>query len=170
MCSHAQAAVLAAEEKLPRDSEATEMRIHHVIIALLGLVFATAGVAAAATVLPGTYNVVKPGTTKPAAQGNELVVVRAASGRLTFAINAVRLIENNVGYISGSFKAGDNIEWIENGDGIRCRLRFVATSATLIRVTQDTRFGDCGFGYGVIADALYVRTRATGKIAPWNGP
>jgi hypothetical protein len=121
-------------------------------------------------VQPGTYKAVTPGTTRPAAKGNELVVVRGAAGRLSFGLNAIRLLDDNTGYISGSFRAGDNVVWIESGNGVRCRLRFVATNATQVRVTQDTRFGDCGFGYGVIADGHYVRTSNGGKIAPWNGP
>jgi hypothetical protein len=169
-CSHAHAVVLAVAEKLPRHREAPEMRIHQMIAAALAVAFATAGAAAAATLQPGTYNAVTPGTTQPAAKGNELVVVRAAAGRLSFGLNAIRLLDNNTGYIHGAFDAGSNAVWLESGNGVRCRLRFVAAGATLIRVTQDARFGDCGFGYGVLADGLYVRTRSTGKIAPWNGP
>ena len=163
--------VLAAEENLPRRSESPEMRIHHAIVAAIALAFIAAGSAeAAATLQPGTYRAVTPGTLEPAPKGNEVVLVRAKAGSIRFGINAIRALDNNTGYVTGSFESAGNVEWRDTRSGIRCRLRFVAISATRMHITQDLQFGDCGFGYAVVADGLYVRTRSTGTIAPWNGP
>jgi hypothetical protein len=169
--SVARLAVLAEHESTAGNcSETSPMRRHLILTVAAAALLATAHAAAAANLLPGTYNAVSPATHQAAKIGNELVIARTSGKRLSFGLNAIRISDNNTGYIAGSLEDKANLVWIDSGNGVRCRLRFVVASPAQIRVTQDTRFGDCGFGYGVVADGLYVRTRNSGKITPWNGP
>jgi hypothetical protein len=171
LSSVARVAVLAEHESTaPGRSETSPMRQQLMLTVAAAMLLATAQTAEAASLLPGTYNAVSPATHQPARIGNELVIARTSANGLSFGLNAIRISDKNTGYIAGSIEDKANVVWIDSGNGVRCRLRFVAAPPAQIRVTQDTRFGDCGFGYGVVADGLYVRTRNSGKIAPWNGP
>jgi hypothetical protein len=138
-----------------------------------GLVVAALGapaVAADATLQPGTYGQYNPGTKKLAVPGNQLVFVRGKTGRLSFSLNAVRAVDVNSGYVAGTLPAnGRSVTWIQRGDGLDCKLTFTASGSGLI-VVQDARFGDCGFGYGVLADGQYVKIAENGKLGTANGP
>ena len=121
-------------------------------------------------VAPGTYREISPATRRVMSVGNEVVFVRARRGRLSFSLNAIRASDNNMGYIGGTLAKSTRVVWTHSSENARCRLTFVPLGSEMLRITQDVRFGDCGFGYGVLSDGLYKRTRATGKLGSWNGP
>jgi hypothetical protein len=139
-------------------------------IALAALAAGAPAVAAEATLQPGTYGQYNPGTKKLAVPGTQLVFVRGKTGRLSFSLNAVRALDLNSGYVAGTLPAvGRSVTWIQRGDGLDCKLTFTASGKGLI-VVQDVGFGDCGFGYGVLADGQYVKIAEDGKLGPANGP
>jgi hypothetical protein len=139
-------------------------------ISLAAVALAAPAGAADATLQPGTYGQYNPGTKKLAVPGNQLVFVRGKTGRLSFSLNAVRAIDLNSGYVAGTLPAvGHSVTWVQRGDGLDCKLTFTASGTGLI-VVQDVRFGDCGFGYGVLADGQYVRIAESGKLGTANGP
>jgi hypothetical protein len=121
--------------------------------------------------VPGTYNQVSPVTQRVMRVGNEVVLQADRHGRLHFSLNAIRGSDDNMGFIGGVLqRAVGPVVWTNTERYARCRLTFVPVSGPVLRVRQDLRFGDCGFGYGVSGDGLYQRTRPGGKLGPWNGP
>jgi hypothetical protein len=130
-------------------------------IALVGTLVALAATAAGAAepaLQPGTYAQYNPGIKKVAVPGNQVVIVRGKAGKLAFSLNAVRGVDVNQGYVAGTLPApaGGSVVWVQQAEGANCRLTFTPT-ATGLTVVQDSKFGDCGFGYGVYADGQYVR-------------
>ena len=126
--------------------------------------------AAESTLQPGTYGQINPGTKHVMNPGNQIVFVRGKNGRLSFSVNAIRALDLNQGYVAGTLPSnGPTVTWTQQEAGIDCKLTFMA-AGTGLKVVQDYKFGDCGFGYGVLADGTYVRTAAEGKLAPPPGP
>jgi len=114
------------------------------------------------TLQPGSYAQVLPGTKKFANPGNQVVLVRGRSGRLAFSVNAIRALDENQGFVAGTLPGGGRrVVWEQRAAGANCRLTFTATADGLT-IGQDAAFGDCGFGYGVIADGAYQRRPADG--------
>jgi hypothetical protein len=123
------------------------------------------------TFQPGTYRQVSPATGRLMSVGNEVVLQADRHGHLRFSLNAIRPSDNNLGYIAGTLpRDAGTIVWSSTKEYARCRLTFAPVAGAFLRLTQDVRFGDCGFGYGVLGDGLYKRTRAGGKLGAWNGP
>jgi hypothetical protein len=142
------------------------------VVAFAALAAVTAGAARAAgtSLEPGVYGQINPGTKKVMSPGNQIVFVRGKTGLLSFSLNAIRALDENSGYVAGTLPAnGPRVTWTQKADGINCRLTFVAEPPGL-RVVQDTAFGDCGFGNGVVADGSYVKTAADGKLSGPPGP
>ena len=122
-------------------------------------------------ILPGAYSQVSPSTKRIMGVGNEIVIARDRHGRLAFSLNAIRRSDENLGYIAGTLAhLSRKIVWTNTVQDARCRLTFVSLADDMLRVMQDARFGDCGFGYGVLADGVYKRTKPTGRPGSWNGP
>jgi hypothetical protein len=131
---------------------------------------AAPALAQAPLLAPGTYAQISPMTKKPAKIGNVVVLVRGKSGKLAFSVNAIRALDLNQGFVAGTLPGGGHsVVWSQKSDGVDCRLTFTATT-TGITVEQDVTFGDCGFGYGVVADGTYVRSAADGKLGSPPGP
>ena len=83
---------------------------------------------------------------------------------LAFSLNAVRALDENSGFVAGSLgAAAHRVVWSQKGDGTDCKLTLLAVDPG-IQVVQDRAFGDCGFGNGVVADGLYRKTAADGKL------
>ncbi len=138
--------------------------------AVTSAVAAESTLAAGSTLQPGTYGQVNPGTKRVMNPGNQIVFVRGKNGRLSFSVNAIRALDLNQGYVAGTLPSnGPIVTWTQKEDGIDCKLTFMA-AGTGLRVVQDYKFGDCGFGYGVLADGTYTRTAAEGELAPPPGP
>jgi hypothetical protein len=140
--------------------------------ALVSAVAVCAGpaLAQAPVLAPGTYAQISPMTKKVAKIGNVVVLVRGKTGKLAFSVNAIRELDLNQGFVAGTLPArGHSVIWSQKSDGADCRLTFTAT-ATGLTVEQDLKFGDCGFGYGVAADGIYVRTAGDGKLGSPPGP
>ena len=141
--------------------------------ALLAAAFAetVAPVYSADAFLSGTYREISPATRRVMSVGNEVVFLRDRRGRIAFSLNAIRPSDSNMGYIGGTFARNSaRIVWTSDKEYARCKLTFVSLPHAMLQITQDVRFGDCGFGYGVLSDGLYKRTQATGKLGSWNGP
>jgi hypothetical protein len=104
-----------------------------------------AATAVATSLLPGVY-----------ADGDDrLNVVARANGGRDFAIFAIRDHDRNSGFITGTLPAGA-ATWSKARPFERCRLSFTVRGNAIV-VAQDAAFGDCGFGYGVLADGIYRR-------------
>jgi hypothetical protein len=103
---------------------------------------------------PGHYRQINPVTKKPLDVGNSIVLVRAKSGKLGFSINAIRALDSNQGFIAGTIQPGTKVVWTQFIPDAKCKLTFTAIPGGMT-VDQDYRFGDCGFGYGVVADGTY---------------
>ena len=137
-----------------------------ITVAVAGAALHPAFAAEPTTLQPGTYRQVIPATKKLRDPGNQIVFVRGKNGRLSFSVNAIRANDLNQGYVAGTLPAnGSTVTWTQKEQGMDCKLTFTA-SATGMKVVQDDRFGDCGFGYGVVADGEYLRTASAGKLAP----
>jgi hypothetical protein len=106
--------------------------------------------------LAGTYRAVDPSTRHPLHPGNELIVRSAGIGSLRFTLNAIRALDLNTGTISGTIIDKLPSTFAQTAPGGKCRLHFAAARRG-VSVQQDVAFGDCGFGYGVLADGLYER-------------
>jgi hypothetical protein len=104
---------------------------------------------------PGTYQQVDLVSKKPLPVGSELVIVAGKAGQLGFSINAVRALDSNQGFIAGGLLGPLPSTWTQTGRSGNCRLRFEAVPHG-VRVTQDVKFGDCGFEAGVTADGTYL--------------
>jgi hypothetical protein len=148
-------------------------RSHRLAVGALASAVALAAAPARAqapVLAPGTYAQVSPLTKKPAKIANVVVLVRGKTGRLAFSVNAIRALDLNQGYVAGILPAsGHTVVWSQKADGADCRLTFTAT-ATGLTVEQDVKFGDCGFGYGVVADGTYLRTADATKLSAPPGP
>jgi hypothetical protein len=122
---------------------------------------------------PGTYAQIAPGTKRPAKIGNTVVFVRGKTGGLAFSVNAIRALDLNQGFVAGILYVGNRhvhqLTWVQKGGGTDCRLTFTATP-TGLTIQQDLKFGDCGFGYGVVADGDYVRVSDHEKLGLPPGP
>jgi hypothetical protein len=141
-----------------------------VLAVLVVLAFAAPAGAADPILQPGTYGQYNPGTKKVAVPGNQVVFVRGKDGKLSFSLNAIRGVDLNQGYVVGTLPAGGRtVTWTQHGEGINCKLIFNAT-ATGLTIMQDLKFGDCGFGYGVVGDGQYVKVSNSTKLGAPPGP
>lgn len=104
----------------------------------------------------GTYVQIDTVTKRPLRPGNTIVFVRSKDGSFGFSINAIRALDSNQGYVAGRFRPGRVVVWSQKSEAGDCKLTFSAIPAGLM-VAQDAKFGDCGFGYGVLANGTYVR-------------
>ena len=125
--------------------------------AVAGLLFATgaAGAVNAPELYPGTYVQIDTVTKKPLQPGNRVVFVRSKDGSFGFSINAIRALDSNQGYVAGRFRPGRVVVWSQKSEAGDCKLTLTAIPHGMM-VVQDTKFGDCGFGYGVVADGTYA--------------
>jgi hypothetical protein len=105
--------------------------------------------------VPGTYVQADPVTKKPLAVGSQLVVIAGKGGKVGFSINAVRALDANQGFIAGVLPKTLPGTWSQSTTSGNCRLHF-APAVRGVTVTQDLRYGDCGFGEGVTATGMYV--------------
>ena len=143
--------------------EGTDMLNRRLVIPLTAALLigpTAAGAVNPPELFPGHYRQINTVTKKPLEPGNSIVLVRAKNGRLGFSINAVRALDSNQGFIAGSIAPGTKVVWIQTTDDAKCKLTFTAIPGGMT-VDQDDRFGDCGFGYGVVADGTY---RWTGEV------
>ncbi len=137
---------------------------------MLVRLIAVALAAAVAPVLePGVYQQINPATKKPADPGNQIVMVRGKTGRLSFSVNAVKGPDLTQGFVVGTLPGGGRaVTWTQQADGVSCRVTFTALPGGALQLAQDARFGDCGFGEGVRADGTYVRAKRDALGAPPN--
>ncbi len=149
------------------------MALRRLALAFVAVVVALpAAHAGAADLLDaGTYEQINPATKRVMNPGNQIVFVRGKRGSLAFSVNAVRGIDLNQGYVVGTLPAsGPSVTWMQKGGGTDCKITFTALANHGLKVVQDSKVGDCGFGYGVLADGTYVRTRADGPLGKPLGP
>ncbi len=151
------------------------MSVRRTVAAIVAALVLSPAVARAAqpTIEAGTYAQFNPGTKRVMDPANQIVIVNGKNGRLAFSVNAIRALDQNSGFIVGTLPGtGTIVTWATKADGISCRLTFTALGGPrhALKVAQDYKFGDCGFGYGVTADGTYVRTRADGPLGKPAGP
>jgi hypothetical protein len=125
-----------------------------VVVALLAAP-AAAGALDPPALSAGTYAQIDTVTKKPLQPGNTVVFARSKDGWFGFSLNAIRALDSNQGYVAGRLRPGRVVVWSQKSELGNCRLTFVATVHGMT-VVQDTKFGDCGFGHGVLADGTYV--------------
>ncbi len=130
------------------------------VAAILALCWAPAGAAGPAgpagprSFVPGTYRQIDTVTKKPLEVGSQIVIIAAKGGRLGFSVNAVRQTDADQGFIAGTLPGALPATWTRTSSAGNCRLIFESLAHGL-KVTQDTGFGDCGFGAGVNASGTY---------------
>ncbi len=141
------------------------MPVRHRIVAVVAALAASAGPvpapAAAPELGPGTFTQINPGTHHVMPLGNQVVFVRGRDGRLSFSISATHGGEITSSFAIGTLAAGGrSVTWTRRSAAGNCRLTFEALPNLGLHVHQDASFGDCGFGAGILADGIYLRTRA----------
>jgi hypothetical protein len=148
-----------------------DRRLPAALVAVAAIAFGLVPASAAGLVLqPGTYGQLNPATHKVMNPGNQIVLVRGKTGRLSFSVNAIRALDLNQGFVAGTLPAnGPSVTWMQKAEGMNCKLTFAA-EPTGLEVTQDLTFGDCGFGYGVDAGGIYVKTGGSTKLGAAPGP
>jgi hypothetical protein len=126
--------------------------------ALAGMFVLLCGVAGAAMpehFVPGTYRQIDTVTKKTLPVGNQVVIIVGKGGRLGFSVNAVRQVDTNQGFVVGTLPAVMPAVWSRTSSSGNCKLVFEGLPQGL-KITQDTGFGDCGFGSGVSASGIYA--------------
>lgn len=126
------------------------------LAALLPLLAASPAPSHLAGVQPGVYKQIDTVTKKPLGGGSQMIVVAGKGGKLGFSLNATRQVDTNQGFIAGVIPASLPYTWTRTAASGNCRIRFEAVGKGLLKLTQDTSFGNCGFGYGVTADGTYA--------------
>jgi hypothetical protein len=123
--------------------------------ALFTLLLGAAGAAQTAKLVPGTYRQIDTVTKKPLEPGNQVVLVAAKGGRIAFSVNAIRQTDAGLGFVVGVIPAGLPATWSSSSASGNCRLTFQSVPHGF-KLTQDTGFGDCGFGSGISATGTYA--------------
>jgi hypothetical protein len=129
--------------------------------AVIGLLALLAGSADAATpapqhkLFPGTYRQINTVTKQTLPVGSQIVIIAGKGGRLGFSLNAVRQMDANQGFAVGILPATLPAVWTKTADSGNCKLTLESVPNNGLAITQDTAFGDCGFGSGVTATGTY---------------